>query len=121
MKGRKIFALVCGLAMLGQNMQGYAAEIYAAETASSTAVTLDADFISAVSVSDKVYDGTPDAAADLSGVVLNGADVATRVVMLTTQGILTTFVITVFVYIFDWRIGLLLTAESASVIIKCHS
>ena len=73
MKGRKIFALVCGLAILGQNMQGYAAEIYAAETASSTAVTLDADFISAVSVSDKVYDGTPDAAADLSGVVLNGA------------------------------------------------
>ena len=38
------------------------------------------------------------------------SDVATRVVMLTTQGILTTFVITVFVYIFDWRIGLLLTA-----------
>ena len=37
------------------------------------------------------------------------SDVATRVVMLTTQGILTTFVITVFVYIFDWRIGLLLT------------
>ncbi|MCR4840679.1 MAG: ABC transporter ATP-binding protein/permease [Lachnospiraceae bacterium] len=37
------------------------------------------------------------------------SDVATRVVMLTTQGILTTFVITVFVYVFDWRIGLLLT------------
>ena len=43
----------------------------------------------------------------------NLADVATRVVMLTTQGILTTFVITVFVYIFDWRIGLLLTAGIA--------
>ncbi len=43
----------------------------------------------------------------------NLADVATRVVMLTTQGILTTFVITVFVYIFDWRIGLLLTAGVA--------
>ena len=43
----------------------------------------------------------------------NLSDVATRVVMLTTQGILTTFVITVFVYIFDWRIGLLLTAGVA--------
>ena len=41
------------------------------------------------------------------------ADVATRVVMLTTQGILTTFVITVFVFIFDWRIGLILTAGVA--------
>ncbi len=41
------------------------------------------------------------------------SDVATRVVMLTTQGILTTFVITAFVYIFDWRIGLLLTAGVA--------
>ena len=38
------------------------------------------------------------------------SDVATRVVMLTTQGILTTFVITIFVLIFDWRIGLILTA-----------
>lgn len=38
------------------------------------------------------------------------SDVATRVVMLTTQGILTTFVITVFVFCFDRRIGLLLTA-----------
>ncbi|MBR3536339.1 MAG: ABC transporter ATP-binding protein, partial [Oscillospiraceae bacterium] len=38
------------------------------------------------------------------------SDVATRVVMLTTQGILTTVVITAFVFIFDWRIGLLLTA-----------
>ncbi len=36
------------------------------------------------------------------------SDIATRVVMLTTQGILTTFVITAFVFIFDWRIGLLL-------------
>ena len=43
----------------------------------------------------------------------NLADVATRVVMLTTQGILTTFVITVFVFIFDWRIGLILTAGVA--------
>lgn len=38
------------------------------------------------------------------------SDVATRVVMLTTQGILTTIVITAFVFCFDWRIGLLLTA-----------
>jgi len=38
------------------------------------------------------------------------ADIATRVVMVTTQGILTTFVITAFVFVFDWRIGLLLTA-----------
>ena len=41
------------------------------------------------------------------------SDVATRVVMLTTQGILTTIVITAFVFIFDWRIGLLLTAGVA--------
>ena len=41
------------------------------------------------------------------------ADVATRVVMLTTQGILTTIVITVFVFFFDWRIGLMLTAGVA--------
>lgn len=38
------------------------------------------------------------------------SDIATRVVMLTTQGILTTFVITVFVFIFDYRIGLMLAA-----------
>lgn len=43
----------------------------------------------------------------------NLSDVATRVVMLTTQGILTTFVITAFVYVFDWRIGLILTAGIA--------
>ena len=41
------------------------------------------------------------------------SDVATRVVMLTTQGILTTFVITAFVFVFDWRIGLILTAGVA--------
>lgn len=34
------------------------------------------------------------------------ADVATRVVMMTTQGMLTTLVITVMVLCFDWRIGL---------------
>ena len=38
------------------------------------------------------------------------ADIATRIVMVTTQGILTTFVITCFVFVFDWRIGLVLTA-----------
>ena len=37
------------------------------------------------------------------------SDVATRVVMLTTQGILTTIVITTFVFCFDWRIGFILT------------
>ncbi len=37
------------------------------------------------------------------------ADIATRIVMVTTQGILTTFVITCFVFAFDWRIGLILT------------
>ncbi len=36
------------------------------------------------------------------------ADIATRIVMITTQGILTTAVITVFVLAFDWRIGLIL-------------
>ena len=34
------------------------------------------------------------------------ADVATRVVMMTTQGMLTTLVITAMVLFFDWRIGL---------------
>lgn len=38
------------------------------------------------------------------------ADVATRVVMMTTQGMLTTFVITVMVLCFDWRIGLVAVA-----------
>jgi ATP-binding cassette subfamily B protein len=38
------------------------------------------------------------------------ADIATRIVMITTQGILTTAVITCFVLAFDLRIGLVLTA-----------
>lgn len=38
------------------------------------------------------------------------ADVATRVVMMTTQGILTTFIITVMILFFDWRIGLVAVA-----------
>lgn len=38
------------------------------------------------------------------------SDVATRIVMVTTQGILTTAVITCFVFLFDRRIGLVLTA-----------
>jgi len=37
-------------------------------------------------------------------------DIATRIVMVTTQGILTTAVIAVFVLCFDWRIGLILVA-----------
>ena len=39
------------------------------------------------------------------------ADVATGVVMLTTQGMLTTLVITAMVLFFDWRIGLVAVAE----------
>ena len=38
------------------------------------------------------------------------AAIATRIVMITTQGILTTAVITCFVFAFDWRIGLVLAA-----------
>lgn len=38
----------------------------------------------------------------------NLADVATRVVMLTTQGILTTALIAVMVFFYDWRIGAVL-------------
>lgn len=40
----------------------------------------------------------------------NLADVATRVVMLTTQGILTTFLIAVMLLFYDWRIGVVLLA-----------
>ncbi|MDO4321136.1 MAG: ABC transporter ATP-binding protein [Lachnospiraceae bacterium] len=40
----------------------------------------------------------------------NLADTATRVVMLTTQGILTTALIAVMVFFYDWRIGLVLLA-----------
>lgn len=36
----------------------------------------------------------------------NLADVAARVVMLVTQGVLTTAVITLMIFLFDWRIGL---------------
>ncbi|MEL7622999.1 MAG: ABC transporter ATP-binding protein [Clostridiales bacterium] len=38
----------------------------------------------------------------------NLQDVATRVIMLTTQGILTTAMFTLFILFYDWRIGLLL-------------
>jgi ATP-binding cassette subfamily B protein len=38
------------------------------------------------------------------------ADIATRIVMITTQGILTTAVIACFVFAFDWRIGIVLLA-----------
>ena len=38
------------------------------------------------------------------------ADVAARIVMVTTQGILTTSVIAVFILCYDWRIGLVLVA-----------
>lgn len=42
------------------------------------------------------------------------ADVATRVVMMTTQGMLTTLVITAMVLCFDWRIGLVAVAGIVS-------
>jgi ATP-binding cassette subfamily B protein len=38
------------------------------------------------------------------------SDIATRIVMVVSQGILTTAVITAFVFAFDWRIGLILLA-----------
>ena len=41
------------------------------------------------------------------------ADIATRIVMITTQGILTTAVIACFVLAFDWRIGLVLVGGIA--------
>lgn len=40
----------------------------------------------------------------------NLADTATRVVMLTTQGVLTTLLIAVMLFFYDWRIGLVLLA-----------
>ncbi|MCD7947905.1 MAG: ABC transporter ATP-binding protein/permease [Oscillospiraceae bacterium] len=49
---------------------------------------------------------------DITSVTTNTAenlqDVATRVIMLTTQGLLTTFVIILVILIYDWRIGILL-------------
>ncbi|QIQ93692.1 ABC transporter ATP-binding protein [Streptococcus mutans] len=41
------------------------------------------------------------------------SNIATRVVMVTTQGFLTTAVITLFVLLYDWRIGLILIAGLA--------
>ena len=41
----------------------------------------------------------------------NLADVGTRVVMLICEGVLTTLVITLAIFIFDWRIGLIIVAE----------
>ena len=38
------------------------------------------------------------------------SDIATRIIMVVSQGILTTTVIAVFVFAFDWRIGLILLA-----------
>jgi len=49
---------------------------------------------------------------DITSITTNTAenlqDVATRVIMLTTQGILTTAMITLAILLYDWRIGLLL-------------
>ena len=41
------------------------------------------------------------------------AGVAARIVMLTTQSVLTTLVLVICVFVFDWRIGLILTAGIA--------
>ncbi len=43
----------------------------------------------------------------------NLADVGTRVVMLICEGVLTTAVITLMIFIFDWRIGVLIVVELA--------
>ena len=40
----------------------------------------------------------------------NLSDVGTRVVMLVTEGVITTLVVTGFVFVFDWRIGLMILA-----------
>lgn len=40
----------------------------------------------------------------------NLSDVGTRVVMIVTEGIITTSVITLMIFFFDWRIGLMITA-----------
>ncbi|MCC8122749.1 MAG: ABC transporter ATP-binding protein, partial [Oscillospiraceae bacterium] len=49
---------------------------------------------------------------DITSVTTNTAenlqDVATRVIMLTTQGLLTTFIMILVILIYDWRIGVLL-------------
>ncbi|MCC8022326.1 MAG: hypothetical protein LIO46_00835 [Clostridiales bacterium] len=44
----------------------------------------------------------------------NLQDVATRVIMLTTQGVLTSAVIALVLLIYDWRVGLLIVASPAS-------
>ncbi len=55
---------------------------------------------------------------DITSITTNTAenlqDVATRVIMLTTQGILTTAVFTLAILFYDWRIGLLLMAGIAA-------
>ncbi len=55
---------------------------------------------------------------DITSITTNTAenlqDIATRVIMLTTQGILTTAVFTLAILFYDWRIGLLLMAGIAA-------
>lgn len=55
---------------------------------------------------------------DITSVTTNTAenlqDVATRVIMLTTQGILTTAMFTLVILLYDWRIGLLLIVGIAA-------
>ncbi len=55
---------------------------------------------------------------DITSITTNTAenlqDVATRVIMLTTQGILTTAMLTLAIVLYDWRIGLLLLVGIAA-------
>ena len=55
---------------------------------------------------------------DITSITTNTAenlqDVATRVIMLTTQGLLTTVVFTLAILLYDWRIGLLLVVGIAA-------
>ena len=50
----------------------------------------------------------------------NLADVGTRVVMLICEGVLTTSIITLLIFIFDWRIGLLITIELVAYLFTNH-
>lgn len=51
----------------------------------------------------------------------NLADVATRVVMMTTQGVLTTCIIALMILLYDWRIGLVVVAGMALFFLVNHT
>ena len=50
----------------------------------------------------------------------NLADVGTRVVMLICEGVLTTSIITLLIFMFDWRIGLLIAIELVAYLFANH-